>query len=73
MANANTEHSKKLRAQTASAWQKKQIEEGKLKRVAMVLPVEVVELFDEIAKELALSRPQTLKTVLEAFRGSNKR
>lgn len=72
MANSNTEHSKKLRMQTAAQWQKKQIEEGKLKRLAMLLPAETFNLLEEISQDLNLSRPQTLKTVLEAFKMEKK-
>lgn len=72
MANSNTEHSKKLRAKTAAEWQKKQLAEGNIKRLSLQLPKEIAELFDEVAQELGLSRPQTLKTVLEAFKANQK-
>ncbi|MGX3067687.1 hypothetical protein [Ursidibacter arcticus] len=72
MANSNTEHSKKLRAKTAMEWQKKQLAEGNVKRLSLQLSKEVAELFDEVAQELGLSRPQTLKTVLEAFKANKK-
>lgn len=68
MANAQTEHSKKLRAKTAAEWSKKQLAEGNLKRMTLQLSTEVAELFDDVAAELGLSRPQTLKAVLEFYR-----
>lgn len=68
MANAQTEHSKKLRAKTAAEWSKKQLAEGNVKRMTLQLPTEVAELFDDVAAELGLSRPQTLKAVLEFYR-----
>lgn len=68
MANAQTEHSKKLRAKTAAEWSKKQLAEGNLKRMTLQLSTEVAELFDGVAAELGLSRPQTLKAVLEFYR-----
>lgn len=67
MANAQTEHSKKLRAKTAAEWSKKQLAEGHIKRMTLQLPSEVADLFDEIATALQLSRPQTLKAVLAFY------
>ena len=70
MANSNTEHSKKLRSKTAAEWQKKQIAEGKIKRLAMTLPTEIADGFNEVAEQLGLSKPQTLKHLIDHFKAS---
>ncbi len=67
MANSNTEHSKKLRAKTAAEWQKKQLEEGKIKRLGMTLPTEIAEAFNSVSEKMALSKPQTLKALIDFY------
>ncbi|MGX2974975.1 hypothetical protein ACWIUH_07090 [Ursidibacter arcticus] len=67
MAYAKTEHSRKLRIKTANAWNKKQLEEGKIKRMTLQFSTEDAERFDAVAKELGLSRPQTIMALCELY------
>lgn len=67
MANANTDHSRKLRAKTANDWVKKQLESGELKQINLRLPKETAEMFDSLCEKLELSRPQALKTLIEHY------
>lgn len=68
MANAQTEHSRKLRAKTASEWAKKQIAEGKIKQVKMDLSAELAGEFDALVAEQGTSRPKTLKMLIDFYR-----
>ena len=70
MANSNTEHSKKLRAATAAAYNKRMIEEGKVKVVQLRIKTELVEQWDNVAKELNLSRPESIRYFLELYEKS---
>ena len=56
MANAMTEHSKKLRAKTAAEWTKKRIAEGKIKVISLQLEPALLAEFDAMAKAKGLSR-----------------
>lgn len=68
MANAQTEHSKKLRASTAAARNKRLREEGKVRQVCALLPTETADELDAIGKELGLSRPKLLAYFCELHR-----
>lgn len=68
MANAQTEHSRKLRAKTASEWTQKQISEGKIKQVKMNLSAELTDEFDALVAEQGTSRPKTLKMLIDFYR-----
>ncbi|QLB44846.1 hypothetical protein [Mannheimia pernigra] len=68
MANAQTEHSRKLRAETARRLNDKALAEGKARRILMQLSAEVADEFDAICAELGVSRPQAIKTLCEMYR-----
>ncbi|MEE3608244.1 hypothetical protein [Avibacterium paragallinarum] len=68
MANAMTEHSKKLRAKTAAAHTQKALEEGKVRRILLQMPTDLANEFDEILAELGNSRPQGIKALCEIYR-----
>lgn len=68
MANANTEHSKKLRAKTAAARNKALIAQGVIKQISLTLPTEELAEFEGLAKELGLSRPRLLKKLIEFYK-----
>ncbi|MBE2898395.1 hypothetical protein HPC37_06140 [Pasteurellaceae bacterium 20609_3] len=68
MANAQTEHSKKLRAKTAAAHNKALLASGKVKRILLQLDANVAAEFDAIVSELNVSRPQALKALCELYR-----
>lgn len=68
MANSMTEHSKKLRAKTASAHTKKALEDGKIRRILLQMPTELADEFDAILAELGNSRPQGVKALCEIYR-----
>lgn len=72
MANAQTEHSRKLRAETARRLNDKALAEGTARRILMQLPAAVADEFDAIAKELGLSRPQAIKKLCEVYRAAVK-
>ncbi|MDD7425651.1 MAG: ribbon-helix-helix protein, CopG family [[Actinobacillus] rossii] len=67
MANANTDHSRKLRAKTANEWVRKQLESGELKQINLRLPKETAEMFDSLCEKLELSRTQALKILIEHY------
>lgn len=67
MANSNTEHSKKLRAKTASEWAKKQMNEGHIRQIAMKINAELADEFDELCAKMDSSRPQTLKALIDFY------
>lgn len=68
MANATTEHSRKLKVKHAQAWNKKMQEEGKVQRIGLQMATEIAQEFDAICAELGLSRPQTIKALCELYR-----
>lgn len=67
MANAMTEHSKKLRARTANERNKRLLEQGLVARIGVQVPKKTAEQFDEIAEKLGLSRPKAFEVMCEAF------
>ncbi|AEC18488.1 hypothetical protein P375_08160 [Gallibacterium genomosp. 2] len=72
MANSNTEHSKKLRAKTAAAYNKKALEEGKVKAISLRLDADLATEFDAVLSELASTRPQGIKKLCEIYRNLKK-
>lgn len=72
MANSNTEHSKKLRSKTASAYNKKALENGKVKAISLRLDAALADEFDAILAELADNRPNGIKKLCEIYRNLNK-
>lgn len=72
MANANTDHSKKLRAKTATAHTKKALEKGEIRRILLQMPTELANEFDAILAELGNSRPQAIKALCEFYRANKK-
>ncbi|WP_439236707.1 hypothetical protein [Lonepinella koalarum] len=71
MANAITEHSKKLRAKTAHEWNKKMLEQGKVQRISLQLATDTAQEFDAICAELGVARPQAIKTLCELYRATH--
>ncbi|QQF85669.1 hypothetical protein [Histophilus somni] len=67
MANSNTEHSKKLRAQTAKERNQRLKAEGKVRQISMLINSELADQFDVIAKEQGKSRPEVLKMLIELY------
>ncbi|MDY6216656.1 ribbon-helix-helix protein, CopG family [Actinobacillus porcinus] len=67
MANATTEHSRKLRAKTANEWARKRLDSGELKQINLRLPKKTAEMFDSLCEKLELSRPQALKILIEHY------
>nr|DAU94668.1 MAG TPA: antitoxin [Caudoviricetes sp.] len=72
MANAKTEHSKKLRAKTATARNKQLIADGKLKQISLKLDADTAAEFDAILSEFGASRPQAIKALCEFYRTQQK-
>ncbi|STO64780.1 Uncharacterised protein [Haemophilus parahaemolyticus] len=68
MANAQTEHSKALRAKTANERNKRLREAGLVKAITLQLPTETAEEFNAILKELGNSRTESVKTLCEFYR-----
>ncbi len=68
MGNSYTEHSRKLRAKTATESTKRLIAAGVIRKFALRLKTELANEFDAIAEERALSRPETLKLLVEFYR-----
>ena len=63
-----TEHSKKLRAETAAAHTKKLLESGAVRRILLQLPTAVANEFDAVLAEFGGSRPQAIKALCEFYR-----
>lgn len=72
MANAQTEHSRKLRAETARRLNDKALAEGKARRILMQLSAEVADEFDAICAELGVSRPQAIKALCKMYRAKGE-
>lgn len=70
MANSSTEHSKKLRSQTANEWQKKQREAGLKKQIAIFADAAIAEEFNALCKEMGLSKPKALKAMMDFYRAN---
>ncbi|KGQ39949.1 hypothetical protein JP28_12805 [Gallibacterium anatis] len=70
MANSMTEHSRRVRAETARRLNDKAISEGRARRILMQLPAEVADEFDAICAEMGVSRPQALKALCELYRAN---
>lgn len=68
MANSMTEHSRRVRAETARRLNDKAIAEGRARRILMQLPAEVADEFDAICAEMGISRPQALKALCKLYR-----
>lgn len=68
MANAKTEHSKWLRAKTATEYNKKLLANGTVKQISLKLPTEIANNFDAIVAELGVSRPECLRILCELYR-----
>lgn len=68
MANSNTEHSRKLRAETAKAHVKKLLESGVVKQFTVRLPTETAEELNAVLAEIGGTKPQALKALCEFYR-----
>ncbi|HBP31096.1 MAG TPA: hypothetical protein DD666_17005 [Advenella kashmirensis] len=71
MANSNTEHSRKLRAKTATESAKRLIAAGIIKKITFRLNTDLANEFDAIAHERGLSRPATLQMLCDMYRQQN--
>lgn len=67
MANANTEHSRKLRAKTATEYNRQKLKSGELKAISLKLKPELLEQFDNLGNNLGLSRPVLIAFLLEHY------
>ncbi|CDG00413.1 hypothetical protein [Avibacterium paragallinarum] len=70
MANSMTEHSRRVRAETARRLNDKAIAEGRARRILMQLPADLADEFDAICAEMGVSRPQALKALCELYRAN---
>ncbi|MDO5058780.1 MAG: hypothetical protein Q4D82_02420 [Neisseria sp.] len=67
MANAQTEHSKKLRSQTASQWQKEQLASGAVRQITLRAKAEQMDIIDAAIAKAGGSRTQALLKICEAY------
>lgn len=67
MANANTEHSKKLRQATAAKWQKEQLAKGLYKQLTIKGKAEDMNIIEEAIKKAGGSKARALKAICEDF------
>ncbi len=65
-----TEHSRRVRAETARRLNDKAIAEGRARRILMQLPADLADEFDAICAEMGVSRPQALKALCELYRAN---
>lgn len=68
MAKTMTEHSRKLRAQTAAERNKRLLSEGKVRAIKVQLDTDLANEFDLILAELGDSRPKAIKALCEFYR-----
>lgn len=71
MANSNTEHSKKLRSQTANEWQKKQREAGLKKQIAIFADTAIAEEFNALCEQMGLPKAKALKVLMESYKAQH--
>lgn len=67
MANANTEHSRKLRSKTATEYNRQKIEAGEIRVISLKLKTELLDEFDELCSMLGLSRPALLSFLIDHY------
>lgn len=70
MANSMTEHSKKLRSQTANEYNKRMIAEGKLKQFTVRMETAVADEFSAILAELGGTKAEAIKKLCAVYRQS---
>lgn len=68
MANAQTEHSKQLRAKTAAEWKRKKRESGLAKQFTVSLETSLSEEFNAILAEIGGTKAQAIKKLCEMYR-----
>lgn len=68
MSNSMTEHSKKLRAKTAAAANKKALEEGRVRQIVLRMNTPDADEFDAVLAEFGGSRPQAIKALCAFYR-----
>lgn len=71
MANAMTEHSKKLRAKTANERNKRLLAEGKIKQFSVRLDTELADEFNAILDEIGGTKAHAIKVLCEVYRKQN--
>lgn len=67
MANANTEHSRKLRAETATEYNRQKLKSGEVKAISLKLKPDLLEQFDNLGSDLSLSRPAVIAFLLDHY------
>lgn len=68
MANAQTEHSKALRAKTAAEWNRKQKELGLRKNISFNLPTETADELNAILAELGGTKIEAIGKLCAFYR-----
>lgn len=72
MANSQTEHSKKLRAQTAKEYNKRMLAEGKYKQFTTRLDAETFEAFNALLAQMGESKPKAIRKLCEIHLQQNQ-
>ncbi len=60
MANANTEHSKKLRAATAAAAKRQKLKSGEYRQISIYAPTEEMDIIDAAVAKAGGTKRQAL-------------
>ncbi|UOO81173.1 hypothetical protein LVJ83_09325 [Uruburuella testudinis] len=67
MANANTEHSRKLRAATAAKVQKEKLASGEYAQITLRTDTKTMADFKAILDDIGGKRPEALKKLIEIY------
>lgn len=68
MANAKTEHSRKLRQQTADQYQREKLASGEIAQITIRADAQTIENFKAMLAEIGGSRPEALRKLHEIYR-----
>ncbi|NBI43934.1 hypothetical protein GVX76_10780 [[Haemophilus] felis] len=68
MANAMTEHSRKLRAKTANEYNKRMLAEGKVKQFSVRMETAIADEFTDVLNEIGGTKAQAIKKLCEIYR-----
>lgn len=70
MANALTEHSRKLRAKTANEYNKRMLAEGKMKQFSVRMETAIADEFSLVLAEIGGTKAQAIKKLCDIYRNS---
>lgn len=70
MANANTEHSRNLRAATADKIQREKLASGEYAQITIRSDAKTMQEFKKMLDEIGGKRPEAIKKLIEIYKSS---